>query len=127
MSLFHVESTKRVSPYEKIRKRSEYLEVQSIGRRFGQPRLLIMYTPSNCGQGTGKNKFGITVSRRVGNAVVRNRVKRRIREVIRHHSASLCGSWKIVVIARTRASNASFHSLEKDFLGFTHWLSERAA
>jgi len=122
-----VESTKRAVPYCKIRKRSEYREVQSIGERFRQPHLMMLYTPSGSSEVSQETKFGITVSRRVGNAVVRNRVKRRLREIIRHRRSTVMGSWRIVVIARPRASTASYQLLEKDFLGFTSWLSRRTS
>jgi ribonuclease P protein component len=72
------------------------------------------------------SRFGITVSRRVGNAVVRNRVKRWLREVIRHHWRSLEGEWDVVIIARPKAAEAGLVRLESDFLGFTEWLSRRA-
>lgn len=54
-------------------------------------------------------RFGLTVSRKVGNAVVRNRVKRRLREAVRHHPAARDGSLDgidVVFIARSRAATA---------------------
>ena len=53
-------------------------------------------------------RVGITVSRRVGNAVVRNRVRRRTREILRHHRALLCSGYDLVVVAFPRAATASF-------------------
>jgi ribonuclease P protein component len=48
------------------------------------------------------------VSRKVGNAVVRNRVKRQVREWFRHTRSTLPGAWDIVVIARSEAAELEF-------------------
>ena len=127
MSLSLVEPVKRIGKYSKICKRSEYLDVQSSGARFKQRHLMMLYTSSTDSVEAVDTKFGITVSRKVGNAVVRNRVKRRLREVIRNGNFTLPGAWKVVIIARPCAANVSYRVLEKDFVGFTSWLSKRAS
>ena len=71
-------------------------------------------------------RYGITVSRRVGNAVTRNRVKRWLREVIRHQWQSLEGAWEIVIIARPSAATAGLQILEEEFLSFSGWLSRKS-
>ena len=106
----------------RIRQRREYRRVQSRGRTFRQPHLTMLYLPAS-----ENSRFGITVSRKVGNAVIRNRVKRRIREILRHHWRDLQGAWDIVVIARPYAANASFSVLENEYLGFSSWLSGKAS
>jgi ribonuclease P protein component len=60
-------------------------------------------------------RCGITVSRRVGKAVARNRVKRRLREIIRQ--APLQPGWDIVIIARAAAAEADYGNLEKSARG----------
>ena len=57
------------------------------------------------------SRVGLTVSRRVGNAVVRNRVKRWLREVVRHRRSSL-DSWDVVIIAKPTAAGVGLHSLD---------------
>jgi ribonuclease P protein component len=71
-------------------------------------------------------RFGITVSRRVGNAVVRNRVKRWIREVLRQRGSAIAGAWDIVIIARPSARGAGLHRIERDFQGFSSWISKKS-
>lgn len=60
-------------------------------------------------------RLGIAVSRRVGNAVVRNKLKRRIREIFRSFQEKCRVSCDIVLIARKEASEASFYDLKREF------------
>ena len=55
-------------------------------------------------------RFGFSVSKRTGNAVVRNTIKRRTREVVRH--APVKNGWDVVFIARRKAGMADYHQLE---------------
>jgi ribonuclease P protein component len=64
----------------------------------------------------GSFRAGFITSRRVGGAVVRNRVRRRLREIVRHHQHELiCSRW-IVIIARAAAGRASYAALEDEWL-----------
>ena len=56
------------------------------------------------------------VSRKVGNAVARNRVKRWLREVIRHHHRTLTDLWDVAIVALPQAATASLRLLEADLL-----------
>ncbi|HEV2200439.1 MAG TPA: ribonuclease P protein component [Bryobacteraceae bacterium] len=60
-------------------------------------------------------RLGITVPRAIGGAVVRNRIKRRLREVFRLHRAELGPQWDIVLNPRRAALTASFPELERAF------------
>jgi len=60
-------------------------------------------------------RLGLTVPRAVGGAVVRNRIKRRIREIFRLHRAEIGTQWDIVVNPRKAALDASFEQLERAF------------
>lgn len=59
--------------------------------------------------------MGITASKKVGNAVQRNLVKRRLREIFRHESTKINQSADLVVIARHSAVEAPFRELREDF------------
>ena len=62
------------------------------------------------------NHIGITVSKKLGHAVVRNRTRRRIREVYRLNEERFAPGWDIVVVARTRAVTADFQKLTGAYL-----------
>lgn len=66
----------------------------------------------------GENRLGITVSKKIGNAVTRNRVRRRISELYRAREDMIRDGFDIVIVARTRAAEALFSQLgaSLDFL-----------
>lgn len=68
------------------------------------------------GNGQRDNRLGFTVSTKVGCAVVRNRVRRRLREIYRLHEDQLRGGRDVVVVARVRAASSNYHQLETSFL-----------
>jgi ribonuclease P protein component len=72
------------------------LQIQNAGRRLATRHFLIVYACS----GDGPPRLGITVTKKIGNAVVRNRIKRAVRETFRIHAASLRRGASMVVIAR---------------------------
>ncbi len=74
---------------------------------------LVLYARKNR---TAENRVGITVSKKLGKAHIRNRVRRRLREVYRLHEAQFQPGWDIVVVARTRAVDAPFAELTKAYL-----------
>ena len=74
---------------------------------------LVLYARRNR---TGGNRVGFTVSKKLGHAVVRNRVRRRLREVYRLNEEKFQSGWDIVVVARSRTVNAKFTQLTGSFL-----------
>jgi ribonuclease P protein component len=63
-----------------------------------------------------QNRFAFSVSKRVGNAVTRNRIKRYMREAVRQQLPQLHGGWDILLIARERAARASYQEIEDAIL-----------
>ena len=95
----------------RLRKHTQFCRVQSKGRRIGGKFLLVIFAPSSF---LGV-RFGLTVSKHVGHAVTRNRVKRRLRDILRHHKSGLEGL-DIVWIARNQAATASYEALRQEVL-----------
>jgi ribonuclease P protein component len=97
---------------------SSSLKLNHIFRRLyhtnGQANgCLVLYARKNR---TSTNRVGITVGKKLGHAVVRNRVRRRLREVYRLNEDKFQPGWDIVVVARTKAINASFQTLTNSYL-----------
>lgn len=61
-------------------------------------------------------QFGLVTSKRLGKAVVRNRLRRQLREIIRANRAEIAPGWQFVTIARWRAADAPFSELEQDWV-----------
>ena len=97
---------------------SSALKLNHIFRRlYGTPaqsnRFLALYALKNR---LGQNRVGITVSKKLGGAVVRNRVRRRLREVYRLNENRFLPGYDIVVVARSRAVDATFQELSVAYL-----------
>ena len=84
----------------RIRRRREFLSLQRRGRRRHTEHFVVIRSPSD---GIA-SRLGITVSARVGNAVVRNRLKRFARELFRTNRRSFAPAQDLVVIAKPGAS-----------------------
>ncbi|MDE6261650.1 MAG: ribonuclease P protein component [Oscillospiraceae bacterium] len=74
---------------------------------------LALYVRRN---GQKNNRLGLTVSTKVGCAVVRNRIRRRLREIYRLNEDKLVSGADVVVVARVRAASSDYHQLERSFL-----------
>ena len=97
---------------------SKSLKLNHVFRRLYRTQgranhLLVMYARPNR---TGENRVGVTVSKKLGKAAVRNRVRRRLREVYRLSESRFLPGWDIVVVARGRAVDADFSDLTGAYL-----------
>ncbi len=97
---------------------SSALKLNHIFRRLystsGQSSpLLVLYAKKNR---LNQNRVGITVSKKLGGAVVRNRMRRRLREVYRLNEDRFLPGYDIVVVARSRAVETSFEDLTAAYL-----------
>ena len=95
-----------------LKKNSEFRRLYAKGKSAVNP-YLVVYCRRNRG---GVNRLGYTVSTKLGHAVVRNRVRRRLREIVRLNQPRLCQGWDIVIVARTRCVGADYHKMDAAFL-----------
>jgi ribonuclease P protein component len=94
----------RTSEYERVKR-------EGIVRR-GKLLMLSATVVEN----SGPCRVGFITSRHLGCAVVRNRVRRRLREIVRQHQNDLRRDFWIVLVARRDAARASYHALEDEWL-----------
>jgi ribonuclease P protein component len=94
----------------RLRKRSEFLSLSRRGKKIYAPHFLIIIKPNE----RREARLGVTVSSKVGNAVVRNRVKRFLRECFRRYRHQIVPSSDVLIIARKEAANISWHEVEKE-------------
>jgi len=92
---------------QRLRKSSDFATAYREGRSFSS-RLLVIRPRAN---GLPQNRYGFVTSRAVGNAVVRNRLRRRLREATR--SLPLENGWDVVVICRNSAAEATYQQLRE--------------
>lgn len=98
----------------RLRKRPDFLRVQRRGRRVKAQHLVACWTASTTDRSPDRSaRFGLTVSRKVGPAVVRNRVKRWLREAIRRHPRRPT-QHDVVFIALPSAATAGLRRLQAD-------------
>lgn len=97
----------RLPKTARVRKRGEFLRLQRIGRRRASDRFVVL---TSRGRGS-TSRIGITASRKVGNAVVRNRIKRHLREFFRRHRHQIAPPQDVVVIVRAAAAGTSYREV----------------
>ena len=97
---------------ESLKKNNDFQNVYRNGKSYAN-RFLVMYVLKN---NTEKNRIGISVSKKVGNSVIRHHITRLIRESYRLHEDVFDGGLDIVVIARKTAHDASYHEVESALL-----------
>lgn len=96
-------------------KNSEFQYIYKNGKSYAN-KYLVMYVMDNP---DGRSKLGISVSKKVGNSVVRHRVTRLIRESYRLNRDMFNSGLNIIVIARATAKDRSFAEIESAFLHLT--------
>lgn len=97
----------------RLARSAEFEQVKKIGRVYRGQLVLLSVVPA---KDTVGFRAGFITSRALGGAVVRNRVRRRLREIVRKHQRELIDGIWMVTIARAPAVRASYEQLEVEWL-----------
>ena len=95
-----------------VKENYEFRRIYSKGKSAVSPQLVI-YCQRNR---RGHSRLGVSVSTKLGCAVVRNRVRRRIREIYRLNKAKMLPGYDLIVVARVRAVETDYQKLDRTYL-----------
>ncbi len=103
----------------RIRKRPDYLAIQGGGRKLSTPSFLVFVRSAAAAVGPSTEelppaRFGVTVTRKIGGAVVRNRIKRLVREALRRHKMWFPAGRDLVLVARHPAASLGYADVERE-------------
>ena len=98
--------------YTSLKKNIDFQKVYRNGKSKANKYLVMYVLPNNL----SINRLGITVSKKVGNSVVRHHLTRLLRESYRLHEEMFHSGWDIVVIVRVSAKNEGYHKLKSSLL-----------
>ena len=100
-----------MSRIQSVRKNTEFQSIYRTGKSRAN-RFFIMY----CAPSSGDGRIGISVSKKVGNSVVRHRIKRLVKECYRLHRDEIRDGLDIIVVARQDSKDKSYREIEGAFL-----------
>ncbi|MBQ1241664.1 MAG: ribonuclease P protein component [Oscillospiraceae bacterium] len=95
-----------------VKENYEFRRMYSKGKSGVSSYLVVYFRPNR----RGNNRLGVTVSAKLGHAVVRNRIRRRIREIFRLNQPKLKQGYDMIVVARGRSVRASYQEMDRAFL-----------
>jgi ribonuclease P protein component len=101
----------RFTAADRVRQRREYQAVYEHGARLSGSLMTVFFHPNTL----GRARLGIAATRKIGSAVIRNRAKRRVRDLFRRHRPA--DSVDVVVIPRRELAEVPFERLEREFCG----------
>lgn len=103
-----------MSQFYSLKKSGDFQSVYRNGRSLAN-RYLVVYVKKR--DDDGENRVGISVSKKVGNSVVRHRIKRLIRESYRLNCGKVSGGHDLVVIAREKSNGRTYQEIEGALTG----------
>ena len=105
-----------MNPEITVKENYEFRRIYRKGKSVVAPAM-VLYCQKNR---YGRTRLGITVSTKLGKAVVRNRVRRRLREIWRLNKKDMVPGWDIILVARVRAVDMPYQKLDKMYRRLLH-------
>lgn len=103
----------RLLASDRLKRRADFERVQSRGRKVHSARFLFLVLPREA-EGPTPTRLGLTVTRKVANAVGRNRIKRVLREVFRKNRALFPSGCDVVIVAKDRAPGLGYEDTRSE-------------
>ena len=97
----------------RLAKRADFSKVYRLGRSAANMQFVIYAMPN---RNTEKIRVGVSASKKLGGAVVRNRLRRMIKEIVRHHAERIAAGHDLIVIVRKPAVQMAYKEMEKSLL-----------
>ncbi len=101
-----------LGPQERIRNKNEFLHLYKKGSRYKAKYFNLIYISSDL----GFSRMAVVISKKVGNAVKRNKFKRQMRSLFRRNKGLLESSFDILIIAKKEIIEASWRMLQEDYV-----------
>jgi ribonuclease P protein component len=105
-----------MNPEITVKENYEFRRIYRKGKSVVAPAM-VLYCQKNR---QGRTRLGVTVSTKLGKAVVRNRVRRRLREIWRLNKEAMVPGWDIILVARVRAVDMPYQKLDKMYRRLLH-------
>jgi len=101
-----------LKPHERFRKRKDFLHIYRKGSRYRGKGFVLIYLFNNLPY----SRMTAVASKKIGNAVVRNRIKRRFRALFRTNKSMLQGSFDLVIITQKSIGSIPWSEVQKEFI-----------
>jgi ribonuclease P protein component len=104
-------------------RKADFEAVYRRGAKLKSPQFVVFYSAS----GSKRSRFGISVKKALGGAVVRNRIRRRIREILRRNFLEIPSGWDMVMHPRRSVASGDFGALQAELVGLLRNLPPSAS
>ena len=92
----------------RLRNSTDFKRVRRFGKSYAHPFVVLIKHPNQI----GRSRFSVVAGRSIGNAVERNRAKRRLREILRLRITTILDGWDIIILARRAIQDATYAELQ---------------
>jgi ribonuclease P protein component len=106
----------QLSPAQRLKRSWEFGRTRLEGQRLVKGCLILNWRVADAVQGQEGPRLGVVTSRKIGNAIVRSRARRLLREAFRRHQHDFARPLDIVLVARQSIANKDYAQVERDFV-----------